>query len=299
MAEEWMQAFSMIAVDTAERFSQMNKYDRTLSLMEATTITPSLAQSMLDRNMENNRSISPNRVIQYANAMAEGKFLLNGETIKFDRKGQLIDGQHRLLACVRSGTSFQAFVVRDLDHTVFSTIDIGRKRSIGDALHHMGASNSKMTAAALRWVLAIQADQVFNNHWDSMSEDVVDFWTKNRIIDRSVAICNLKTVRRLVVPALAVALHFLFAKKCVEEADAFFAILNDGGARTDDPVMIVRERLIRELGSSTQKKTGKQGEIMAAWLINAWNSKRGGRPLKTVKGPIVDDSGNPSLPRIA
>lgn len=70
--------------------------------------------------------------MQYARQMREGLWHFNAETIKFDVNGNLLDGQHRLMAIVKSGCAISCLVVRNLPSEVFSTIDRGTIRSYGD-----------------------------------------------------------------------------------------------------------------------------------------------------------------------
>lgn len=68
------------------------------------TVTPMKAARWLKRNIANRR-VSPKVVRNYAGDMSRGEWLLNGEAIKFDRDGNLLDGQHRLGAIVHNGKS--------------------------------------------------------------------------------------------------------------------------------------------------------------------------------------------------
>jgi hypothetical protein len=71
-------------------------------------VTPELANELLKLNMENNRNVGLSLVTKYAREMSEGQWILS-DPIKFSSEGELIDGQHRLNAVVKSGTS-QLFV---------------------------------------------------------------------------------------------------------------------------------------------------------------------------------------------
>ena len=70
-------------------------------------VTPHLASKWLQKN-SCNRPLSQNTVYRYADAILSGEWKLNGDTIRFDSNGTLIDGQHRLHACVKAGKSFMA-----------------------------------------------------------------------------------------------------------------------------------------------------------------------------------------------
>src|SRR5438105_4834244 len=65
-------------------------------------VTPELARQWLESN-EDNRRLSDEWVRKLARDMVNDEFPNVGETLKFDEKGRLIDGQHRLRAVVLSG----------------------------------------------------------------------------------------------------------------------------------------------------------------------------------------------------
>ena len=75
--------------------------DSNVSVM---TVTPSQAGIWLKSN-PNNRSLSRSRVERLAGYMREGKFHQNGDTIRFDEDGALLDGQHRVGAHAAQGAA--------------------------------------------------------------------------------------------------------------------------------------------------------------------------------------------------
>ena len=83
-------------------------------------VTPELATAWLTQN-KSNRTLSPNRVAQYARDMALGEWQLNGECISFDEDGKLKDGQHRLHGVVKANTTVKMGVLTNIprDTTLF------------------------------------------------------------------------------------------------------------------------------------------------------------------------------------
>jgi len=98
-------------------------------------------------------------VKEYVSAMIEGEWLYNGEAIKFDRDGRLVDGQHRLEAVVKANKPIAFLVIRGLDPEVFKTIDTGKKRSAGDVLAIKGVKNPNAVGAAMRLLHRTLADE--------------------------------------------------------------------------------------------------------------------------------------------
>ena len=99
------------------------------------TITPEVAKEYLAKS-KGNRRINKGRVNEYAEYMAQGKFVLNNDCICFDEDGTLVNGHHRLWACIQSGASFEAFVKRNMPKD--AVYDRGYNRTMGDAMYMAG-----------------------------------------------------------------------------------------------------------------------------------------------------------------
>lgn len=91
------------------------------------TITPDMAKEYLETN-KGNRTLQRERVFAYAEDMARGAWRLNGESIKFDTAGRLLDGQHRLAAVVKANVPVEIAVTRNVDAND-AVFDIGKPRS--------------------------------------------------------------------------------------------------------------------------------------------------------------------------
>ena len=97
-------------------------------------VTPDMAVKWLDETNTNNRQVREDHVSRLAADMLTGKWQgRNGEAIRFDTTGRLVDGQHRLWACVQSETPFETLLIKDVDPDTFSTIGIGAKK--GNYIH--------------------------------------------------------------------------------------------------------------------------------------------------------------------
>lgn len=112
------------------------------------TITPEKAREYLGMNTNNYRTVNKSRVDSYAADMVSGRWQFNGETIKFNSKGELVDGQHRLNAIVKANIPVNMIIVTDCEADVF---DIGQSRSLGQLAKHRtkyGAIANTTVAAA-------------------------------------------------------------------------------------------------------------------------------------------------------
>jgi hypothetical protein len=121
----------------------------------AVVITPDLAEELLKTN-DNIRNVKKGVVGRYAADMMLGRWRVTGETIIFDKKGRLKNGQHRLRSCILSGVPFTTWVVVGVDPDVILDIDAGAKRTLADFLAFNTYGDSKNLGAAIR--LAYELD---------------------------------------------------------------------------------------------------------------------------------------------
>lgn len=110
-------------------------------------VVPPLAAQWLERN-PNNRPVSISTVQTYAADMRLGRWKLNGATIVFNRRGDLIDGQHRLWAVLEADCTVEMLVVEGVDDEAKLTLDGGRPRRPADRLWMFGRVERARTVAA-------------------------------------------------------------------------------------------------------------------------------------------------------
>lgn len=259
------------------------------------TITPEQAQDILGGNTHN-RHLHERHVRRLVSALTDGRWRFNGESIKIARDGTLVDGQHRLVACVRTGIPIETLVVYGVDPDSYTTIDIGAKRTTSDALSREGIKNSAAIGGALRWILALKSRKAHIGNIILDPDQVLEEYIKLKNIDRSSNIYN--SVAQLISPSPAIALHFLFAEKDPDAADEFFSDLGSGvGLQDGDPVLTLRNKLIEAKIKNRLKRHVTPSETVAL-VIRAWNGRRTGRRLSLIKGLVKNASGEMIMPEI-
>ena len=122
-------------------------------MVSVETITPEMALKILDGN-DRNRLVRPLKVNEYARDMASGNWKFTGDSIKLNGS-RVLDGQHRLLACVQANVSFETVIVRGITEDAHPAIDAGIKRTMSDELRWRDCTQATLTAAVLnllwRW----------------------------------------------------------------------------------------------------------------------------------------------------
>mgnify|MGYP000517583782 CR=1 FL=1 len=146
-------------------------------------ITPQMACEML-KKQRNVRVLKRKEVERYVRALKRG-WKLNGETIKFDKDGYLIDGQHRLTACAESGIAFGVEPVADFIQGIESGANLSPGTPRYELRRWMEARRSKnLNPYLLRRMLYVALVRA----WKMEKEGVLQIkgqslWSKIQITD--------------------------------------------------------------------------------------------------------------------
>jgi hypothetical protein len=257
------------------------------------TITPERAKELLfTKSNRHNRRLKRRHVKKLAAMMVAGRWCLNGEPIIIASDGTLLDGQHRLTACVEAGVPFQTYVVYGVDLGVFPTMGRHAGRTVGDVLGIDDCKSPNSVGAAIRWVEVVRRGTPYGAT-EIEPYEAREWRQKDARIESSVL--KVSAVKKLMPLGMAGALHYLFAGRDEVSADQFFEDLAFGlNLPAGDPVAPLRDRLLR---NKVQKAVLKNEEIFAL-CIRAWNRRRDGFETKTLKGLIRHRDGTTAMPEI-
>lgn len=237
------------------------------------TITPDLAKELLENYNVRNRPLCEERVQALALEMERGTWKTNGDTIRF-AGNRLLDGQHRLSAVVLADKPITALVVIGLDEDVFSTIDVGKKRTPADTLAVLGESNTIRLAAALALLEAYleKGSPTKTRCTNARMLQILEKYPAMRGHIQS----GLPS-KNLVPPAVLDVCHYLFSQKDPVAATKFCEDLCRGvGLGEDDPVYVLRERLLKN--SLSRAKLDRW--YVLAMCIKTWNARRSARSIR-------------------
>lgn len=241
-------------------------------------VTPELAKQLLEVNTLN-RALSEPTVVKYAKILESGRWMLNGDTIRISSANVLLDGQHRLAACVRTGVAFECVILENIPPESFTTIDVGKKRSGADTLSVLGYVSCRNLNGALVQVAKYDMGKVGVSMAFSNPE-ILEFAAKYPGVPKSVKACE--RLKKMVPLSILAACHYLFSRESSYEADAFIDNL-DYKKATDlsfnDPMHLLKRRLIDNMGSNS--KLDKR--VQMALIIKTWNYRREGKQINQLK----------------
>lgn len=242
---------------------------------EIVDVDPRLAEEWLGKNAHN-RDLRNRDVTRYATAMERDEWTMNGDAIRFDVNGNLMDGQHRLWAVIESGKTVTMLVIRGLPVESQETMDVGVRRSLRDALRLRGESNHTRLAASVSY------------HW-KWTEGTVRIASSRPSIQQAIAHLNKhpelrnapnatnKLLRRIrMSSAMIDAVWYELRALDADATDVFFETLATGVAlQQHDPRLVLRAWLERQ--SFTQAGSRASALVTHAMILKAWNMWRDGQ----------------------
>lgn len=241
-------------------------------------VTPDLAKQWLEFNTKN-RPLNDRHVKHMADVMTAGDMVFNGETIIFDTNGVLLNGQHQLTACVKSGRTFDKLVVRNVSPDAFDTLDSGRKRKVADMLSMAGEPNSSNVAAAISALVAF-VDLGGNITGTTCQARSATPQVCERVLQAHPGIReSVKQIRKqkLYDNQWSYVLHYLFSIVDTRLADDFVDVLCNGSQDVGRPFNVFREHLIKWTGGTNERRS------RAAKAIKAFNAERSRQRPKMLK----------------
>ena len=252
-------------------------------------ITPALAEELLDANT-NNRAVRASNLQKIESDMLSGRWVFNGDSIRIDSNGVIIDGQHRLLSIEKTGVTVSALLVTGLPPETRATIDTNAVRTAGDELHMLGYTSANGLAALAaafirrqRGDLRAAVDPQNNKHRamavsTSMILEAVRSNPEIQELNRTSSTRNYKVLSRTLSSTLYMEFCDLPDPNSQEDADFFFARLRDGvGLDSGSPILKLRNALD---GMHSKKSSRPSSGYIAGLTIKAWNAFRQGASIR-------------------
>ncbi len=219
--------------------------------IERIVITPDIAAAWLEKNVKN-RKLQRHITTKYARDMKTGAWQGNGDAIRFDLDHNLLDGQHRLKACVEADVPFETFVVYGLPPETQDVMDIGKGRGAGDMFTLMGLHNVSTLTAALRILIAERDGVDKPKSYTVSNAKIKAAYQKHPLITRYLPTGGV--IPKGIAGGQVGYLRYVGAEflKEPDVTQSMFEVLRYGvPAYTGDPIHAYRERIIRMGDSKT------------------------------------------------
>lgn len=254
------------------------------------SMTPEWASQILKQNTHN-RSCRSTLIAQIAHDICAGRWLLTPQTCSIATDGTLLDGQHRLMAIVKSGQTVPLMLATECPPEVFTAIDTGVSRTAGDLLRIDGIANYNNVAALIRAVTLYKyaPHVVWSGSCYPLSKQAVVDTYKNDPSgwDKSVAYYKVSKACKFAHPTAIAAFHYLYFKKSTElgclASDYIHQFITGEQLSYGSPILAIRNYMANNYSA----RTGRQGQFQIACHIKAFSYWRDDCELKLFKVPTI------------
>lgn len=247
------------------------------------------AQSIIDAAGENFRKLDLNHVCHLAGMMESRMWHLTGSAIVFGADGRMIDGQHRMAACVMSGVPLTTIVLRIANESAAAPfIDTSHKhRTLQQLAANRGFSGASEVAAGVRlywgWEQGLRNTRLLGGKEKGWNPGVADAQLTRLGRDAELAVPDARGAYPYILESHGVFLHTWVRRNGGSSAklSSFFRGVHDGaGLQAGDPALTLRNSVGRQIGSLNRPNK----MVMLASAISAWNAHARGRSLQRIGG---------------
>jgi hypothetical protein len=246
---------------------------------ETVVVTPELACDWLALNT-NNRPLRESWVQALARRIEADEWVLNGESIKFNCTGNLIDGQHRLAAVAMANKSITTQVTYGAPANAFETLDGQKRRTLSDALALMGETGCANLAGCINLHWRYEHRQMVGAVTLPTTHAGLTHFATHPGLREAAKVGDRHSTKARCTPTVLGVAWYLFSAKDPDSASEFMAALSEGTElKATDPIFRLRERFIRN--REARLKMGS-AELLAL-VIKAWNYWRIGREVEVLQ----------------
>lgn len=235
-------------------------------------ITPEVAKEYLEKNTDNYRKYNQRTVDKYADDMKHGLWQENGMPIVFSKDGKLADGQHRLMAIVKSGATIETLVVED---SMASFFDCHKKRTTKDTLKANGYSGYATSLTVIGAISMLLSGKY--KYSDAASIGTIDKFVGKREVELDAVGSAVFTgsstssiTRKSSVFCAAWSL-FLFGES-LKDLREFFAIVSTGfpSETKESSSAIVLRNMLLDSQHTHAMRVGELREVHFSATIQAY-----------------------------
>lgn len=250
---------------------------------EVVEITPEGAQQYLELNTKN-RALNEKHVLYLAEQMRLGAWQMAYDPIRISVTNVLLDGQHRLMAIVKSGTTQRMLVIRNLPDETFTVMDTGRLRSANDVLTIAGYTHGRASAALVRMIVNYQNGRVTNTLSNIgrvagavvTHQEILDYIQSNDVHPYIKKGLNWYAECKFLTGTEYSFFYYIFSRIDPEGAEVFLNSFASGAElKEKNPIFVLRKKL----------ETYKVNRIQVtpteklAFTFKAWNLFREGKSV--------------------
>jgi len=251
---------------------------------EVKIITPEIAKELLKFNKFNRPYQEKTMLRYYVDMMNDLWITETGESIKISKKGNLLDGQHRLYALIKANKPYTFLIISELDEDIMPFIDTGKSRSYNDCLAMNGVKNYVIIGSVIQFYKSLKENrfskpgvyQKYNNFEVlNVYENRNKFWDEVALFSQRMYNAIGKLLPKQVIGGFYSYLYEIDQEK----AKNFILQVCTGENIENQTIYILRKRLILEAVQLRKSPI----KVVYAFLIKAWNCYIKNEEIKIMK----------------
>ena len=229
----------------------------------------------------NNRAVRTKKVAELAEVMKKGEWELSNDAIVVSEGNILLNGQHRLMAVVKSGMACPFILYTGAEDSSFDIMDTPIVRRLADAIARKGGKNSVWMETTISRYMNLHEDLLsgwvsmkrFNSKTAGTRRELVEMYDKHeKLFDKWVkwTYATISRGVRLVSGAQLAALAAFLERDLGHEEDKikeYIKALVLDGATQHKTILAVRKKLMLH----NMKKERLDRHDILRYLIRGWN----------------------------
>ena len=248
-----------------------------------TLITPNIAKAILEKNISN-RNIRKIKIEQYAREMIEGNWKSDTfEFIKISKSGNLIDGQHRLMAIIKANIEIEMQIAYNVPDDVYSVLDTGINRNTGDVFQITGIKNAKSIPSIIKVWNKFKNESYSRNSVHYLSNiETLDYYNNDDSFWQELYRKSNNWYHSFAKILSQSMIGGFYAFTIEIDEDDAFNFMNQvcGGVGVKNKTInLLRNTLIKDKISTRKLPI----EVIHIYLLKTWNAYRSGNDLKILK----------------
>jgi hypothetical protein len=254
---------------------------------EVVRITPKIAEDLLKLN-SSNRKVSERAIRSYVKQMETGEWKFTGDPIQVSKTNKLLNGQHRLMAIIKSQLAFDFVIISDLDDDVFNVLDTGKNRSAADVLSVNGVENFALVSSISKFIINYRKGNFESASKFSAKDTLITNSNVEKFVESNPEIIDVALTTKeyckkfkLIAASTMGAMYFLFQEKDSIKVNQFFDKLVYGlNLEKGCPIRALRDRMIQDSVNKSKLKPIDK----VALIVSSWNNFRAGKSITMLKG---------------
>lgn len=242
--------------------------------MSLELITPQTAVQYLEKNRVN-RKLKDAKVMRFARDISRDNWHISTDAIGFNGNGDLVNGQHRLTACIRAGKPFYCWVERGVPSEAIVSMDTGTSRSIADLLTYQGKHYATALASSARLDLLLERGMLRQARSVSLSNyEIIGWIDEHPKLEDAVRRCYNLGRKCGITVTIASPLYRRLHEYNWEMADEFFERLENGiNLQEGHPILALRRWANRPTGRKRQYSQVMQTAVVIKTINAAANGE--------------------------